>query len=478
MNTKRIIIIALMCIILGLTPAPPVLGGTQGGDGAPPRYPQSPQGLQQQAKDKAFVYEAPPQRDPYAQRNALSLLSQADNYEVTLTFRDPNDELATNTYVHVIETSLSFNPTYLYREYTGETGELSLNLPRGTYLLMIHRAYDAPTFLAYCYLSVTGDSEIIVDVGLFVLPVTMEAIKPLKGRDFSTDCDFRVRDSYTGWSWGFSGTLEPGKMLVYLPINAKFDAWYWDWEWNEDFGWDPLYLLYKPSVQAKGSNTKVQFDGSKTGFIHTEYVPPSIQPSASYDTDLFFSFNGLWCYVYDDQAISTGSYPAEAYVGYYTIEGDIEHDSDYFFDMGKVTIAAKKTIPLHFGGNLVMTAKAKKATYKPGEWLQVEYLVKDQLKHTLIDAEKWDWDPIAEEWSRLQWNMTASISDAGEVLRKDPWETRYVGGSELFQLWIDSLATSGSYTFTVTWDTEVYQGDLSGSAKVVIKSTSKIPTLE
>jgi hypothetical protein len=167
-------------------------------------------------------------------------------------------------------------------------------------------------------------------------------------------------------------------------------------------------------------------------------------------------------------------------VGYYTIEGDIEHDSDYFFDMGKVTIAAKKTIPLHFGGDLVMTAKAKKATYKPGEWLQVEYLVKDRFKHALIDAEKWDYNTTTMDWNRLQWNMTASISvaDAGVVLSEYTWETWSVGGSELFQLWIDSLTTSGSYTFTITWDTEVYQGDLSGPAKVAIKSTSKIPTLE
>ena len=469
MNTKRIIIIALTCIILGLTPAPPVLGGTQGGEGAPPRYPQSPQGLQQQAKDKAFVYEAPPQRDPYAQRNALSLLSQADNYEVTLRFIGCDGLNATYTYVHVIETGFSFNP-YLYSLNTEETGELSLNLPRGTYLLMIHRAYDAPKFLAYCYLSVTGDSEINVDVRPFVLPVTMQAIKPLEDRDFSTDCQLVVRDSYTGWGWGFSGTLEPGKMLVSLPINAKFGALYMDW--------GASYLLYKSGVQARGLNTKVQFDGSKTGFIQTEYVLPSSPPSASYYTGLGLSFNGLWGYVYDDLAISTGSYPAEAYVVYYTIEGDIEHYSDYEFDMGKVTIAAKKTTTMKFGGGMVMTAKAKKATYKPGELLQVEYLVKDQYKHTLIDAYKWDYNTTAQDWNQTPWIMTASISDAGGVLSEYTWETWSVGGSELYQLWINSLTTSGSYTFTVTWDTEVYQGDLPGSAKVVIKSTSKIPTLE
>jgi len=470
MNTKRIIIITLTCIILGLTPAPPVLGGTQGGEGAPPRYPQSPQRLQQQAKDKAFVYEAPPQRDPYAQRNALSLLSQADNYLVTLRFIGCDGSPATYTDVHVIETSLSFNPTYLYSQDTGEIGELSLNLPRGTYLLMIHRMYYAPKFLAYCYLSVTGDSVIDVDVRPFVLPVTMEAIKPIVGRGFSTGCKFIVRDSYTGWSWEFFGTLGPGKMLVYLPINAKFDALYMDW--------GSSYLLYKSSVQARGLNTKVQFDGSKTGFIQANYVLPSNPPSASCDSYLVLSFNGLQGYGYDDWAISTGSYPAEAYVSYYNTDGDIAQYLDYWFDMGKVTIAAKKTTTMSYGGDMVMTAKAKKATYKPGELLQVEYLVKDQFKHTLIDAYKWDYNTTTHDWNQTPWIMTASISDAGGVLSEYTWETWYVGGSELYQLWIDNLATSGSYTLTVTWDTEVYQGPLSASTPLMIKSTSKIPELD
>jgi hypothetical protein len=207
-------------------------------------------------------------------------------------------------------------------------------------------------------------------------------------------------------------------------------------------------------------------------------VLPSSPPSASYYTGLGLSFNGLWGYVYDDLAISTGSYPAEAYVVYYTIEGDIEHYSDYEFDMGKVTIAAKKTTTMKFGGGMVMTAKAKKATYKPGELLQVEYLVKDQLKHALMGAYKNDYNTATHDWNQTPWIMTASISDAGGVLSEYTWETWYIEGSELYQLWINSLATSGSYTFTVTWDTEVYQGDLPGSAKVVIKSTSKIPTLE
>lgn len=404
-----------------------------------------------------------------ATRHALSLLAQMDNYQVTLRIIGPDGQPATSTIITILQESLTFSAaTNLYYLDTQDTGEVTLNLPRGTYLLWLNREYVSPKFYCIFYLSVTGDNVININVGPLVVPVTMEAINPLIGKDYSGNGEFIVVDTYTLQTYGF-GVDEPGRSVVYLPANRKMNTAYWDWAGG--------YILSKPNITPRGLTTKVQFDGSRTGYLQPSYVLPTTPPSLDYYAGVILWFGNWGFGTLPTTAITVGTYSPTLLVEYYAQEGDIMHYYDYWFNI-KAVISAKKTTSVIFGGDLTMTAKASKTTYKPGDEIQIIYTVKDHYGHILTGSYKIDHDVVQDTMSYPQWNLQRNLSVGGVLLDQQVWQSEGMNTPRTDWFWSSQYANSATYIYSVAWDTEVYQGSISSSAKIVIKSASMAPEVD